>query len=800
MATAGNTVHKIQKFAYSTANNTMVHNTDVVVQGNLTVRGTQTYAQTQTLLVQDNIITLNAAINQSGVPIADAGIEIDRGSELNVSLLWKESEAAWKFTNDGVNYETLGGGSAGSYANSAFLQANAAFQSANNVAPQVQPAFDRANAAFIQANSAYASLNASSAWSVRHAFIASAGQTSFVPPSGYLAGYIDVFYNGLKLYGNEDYTATDGINITLTNPAVANSIIEVVGLRANVPVSTLTTLSSSITGLLNRQTFFATANQTIFTTAQQYRAGYVDVYYNGLKMVIPDDVVAADGSTINFIGLTPTTNDVIEVVGLSPNVSLANAIPITGGSVSGGLTLAGNLIPAATNTYYLGSETLRWKSLYVSANSVDIDGLVLSNSGGTLAITTQGGTPSTFIDTFARGQANAAFNSANNVAPQVQPAFNTANAAFAAANSANAAIANVNVYGANTVVTSYFAIPQGNTAQRPASAANGHIRYNTTLGRLETYLHRGGWVGIVQDNYDVEYLIVAGGGGGGGWGGGGGGAGGLRSSVQTESSGGGSAAEAKLTVTPGTSYSIIVGGGGAHAAQGSNSSLASITSFGGGYGAGSGAPVSNPQQAWVNATSGGSGGGATWIYTSSNGVGGTGTSGQGYPGATITWNNTGNHASGGGGGAGAIGVKPADANAPSGNGGIGVVSTIDGNNYYYAGGGGAATHYSSGGSGGLGGGGGGASVSGYPVGQGGGSARNSGAVGVAGASGGAGGTNTGGGGGGGSPTTSNYAGGTGGSGIVILRYLGTQRGTGGTVTTVGSYTVHTFTGSGTFIA
>jgi hypothetical protein len=30
--------------------------------------------------------------------------------------------------------------------------------------------------------------------------------------------------------------------------------------------------------------------------------------------------------------------------------------------------------------------------------------------------------------------------------------------------------------------------------------------------------------------------------------------------------------------------------------------------------------------------------------------------------------------------------------------------------------------------------------------------------------------------------------------------LGTQRGTGGTVTTVGSYTVHTFTGSGTFIA
>jgi hypothetical protein len=58
--------------------------------------------------------------------------------------------------------------------------------------------------------------------------------------------------------------------------------------------------------------------------------------------------------------------------------------------------------------------------------------------------------------------------------------------------------------------------------------------------------------------------------------------------------------------------------------------------------------------------------------------------------------------------------------------------------------------------------------------------------------------NTGGGGGGG-PEYSD-AGATGGSGIVILRYLGTQRGTGGTITSVGGYTIHTFTSSGTFTA
>jgi hypothetical protein len=44
------------------------------------------------------------------------------------------------------------------------------------------------------------------------------------------------------------------------------------------------------------------------------------------------------------------------------------------------------------------------------------------------------------------------------------------------------------------------------------------------------------------------------------------------------------------------------------------------------------------------------------------------------------------------------------------------------------------------------------------------------------------------------------AGGSGGSGVVIISYAGAQRGTGGTVTSSGGYTIHTFTSSGTFTA
>jgi hypothetical protein len=43
-------------------------------------------------------------------------------------------------------------------------------------------------------------------------------------------------------------------------------------------------------------------------------------------------------------------------------------------------------------------------------------------------------------------------------------------------------------------------------------------------------------------------------------------------------------------------------------------------------------------------------------------------------------------------------------------------------------------------------------------------------------------------------------GGAGGSGVVIIRYSGSTRGTGGTITSSGGYTYHTFTTSGTYTA
>ncbi len=251
-----------------------------------------------------------------------------------------------------------------------------------------------------------------------------------------------------------------------------------------------------------------------------------------------------------------------------------------------------------------------------------------------------------------------------------------------------------------------------------------------------------------SSSYTVDYLIVAGGGGGGRGGieqggtvldpraGGGGGAGGVL--------------VGSVAVVSGSNMSVVVGGGGAEGVNGSNSSVSGIgTAVGGGHG---GSPWN------YQAGNGGSGGGAqaNWVY-------GTGVSGQGH--------NGGQYA-GGGGGAGTAG------SSNNGAGGAGIASTISGVTSYYGGGGGAGNTGIS--QGGIGGGGRGADGQG-------------GTPAVAGT------PYTGGGGGGGTHSVlGELRGQPGGSGIVIISYPGSQRGTGGTVTRYRGLTIHVFTSSGTF--
>ena len=310
-------------------------------------------------------------------------------------------------------------------------------------------------------------------------------------------------------------------------------------------------------------------------------------------------------------------------------------------------------------------------------------------------------------------------------------ATNAINMAVAGLWSSTAAITSVGLaaYSGSFVAGSTFSIygiaAAGTTPAIAPKATGGNIVANDGTYWYHAFLSSGNFTPLQA--LTCDYLVIAGGGSGGSaYEGGGGGAGGLRSTVGT--TGGGGSLESPLSLSA-QSYSVIIGAGGTsvnperNGIAGSNSTFATITSIGGGYGACGGNNEAGG--------SGGSGGGTARSLGA-----GSGTSGQGFAGG-----NGGGDVAGGGGGAGVAGYS-------HGPGGAGVAistwasPTGTGVSNYYAGGGGGGNS----GAGGAGGGG-----AGHPT---------AAASAVA---------NTGSG-GGGARTYSPGSSGNGGSGLVIVRY------------------------------
>ena len=88
-----------------TINGAKTFQNDIILSGNLTVNGTQTTVNTETLYLEDNIITLN--YGTSGAPSENAGLQVDRGSSADVFFRYNETDDKWEFTNDGTNYKKL---------------------------------------------------------------------------------------------------------------------------------------------------------------------------------------------------------------------------------------------------------------------------------------------------------------------------------------------------------------------------------------------------------------------------------------------------------------------------------------------------------------------------------------------------------------------------------------------------------------------------------------------------------------------------------------------------------------------
>jgi len=245
-------------------------------------------------------------------------------------------------------------------------------------------------------------------------------------------------------------TASFGTSTQTTNAIVAfnatTSILAPVGntaQRPGVPVTGMVRFNSTTSSLEFYDSTQWVSTGTIFTVVQSQtfngdgttvnftiNSGYTTVSclvsINGILQV-PVTAYAVSGTTLTFTE-APAVGDLIEVREIVTTVAVKGITNANGSAVvevsdtTNYIQTTGNIIPSGNVLFNLGSQTNRFKDLFLSGSSLTLGNIILKNtSGNTLSFTgLDGTTPGTLssnnVDTtsIANGSANVrTFNNAN---------------------------------------------------------------------------------------------------------------------------------------------------------------------------------------------------------------------------------------------------------------------------------------------------------------------------------------------------------------------------------------------------
>jgi len=133
------------------------------------------------------------------------------------------------------------------------------------------------------------------------------------------------------------------VSTTLTfSPAPPSGTSNIAVLYLGLPV--ITGSSPGNTAFLSATDLTATASQTVFASAGSYTPGFVQVYRNGARLGNAD-FTATNGTTITLASAA-TAGDLVTIEYYTLT-SLTNALPLTGGTVTGTVTFNSAITGAA---------------------------------------------------------------------------------------------------------------------------------------------------------------------------------------------------------------------------------------------------------------------------------------------------------------------------------------------------------------------------------------------------------------------------------------------------------------------
>ena len=124
-----------------------------------------------------------------------------------------------------------------------------------------------------------------------------------------------------------------------------------------------------------KETFTATARQTTFTLVDPYTVGNVQVYLNGVKLLIGVDVTATNGTTIVLTD-PADVGDAVQTVAygtfassdhyLKSETYTKTEVGTIHYTKTQHLALPSNILPDTHNTRDLGSNAVRWANVYAA--------------------------------------------------------------------------------------------------------------------------------------------------------------------------------------------------------------------------------------------------------------------------------------------------------------------------------------------------------------------------------------------------------------------------------------------------
>lgn len=380
--------------------NTAAFVQDVLVSGNLTVRGATSYTNVTTLLVDNNDIIMNA--NASGQPLIDAFITVNRGAADNAAIIWNETTDKWQLDKAiGANYDIVDTQGDQSIGGTTTLNAASV---TNNLHVGVLEVSGHSNVASLTANGTIFTDQLVVAANVQLANVANVSVYSSISHADSHIQNQHFLVLSHSVSGNNAIEANNYLQFDTSNTTLA------VGYSSYTPLpntiyqgtgSSYLYVQNNLQNLNNEGSadYVATADNGTDTT------GFVDMgiaggayTFTGFEIIKPNDgyLLVAGDTGIGFgnlvIGTTSTSTsnigDIVFAVGQVNDSNVAGYITREGHDPVGALTWALNKRVGANSAYTLDvAGAANVAALYINNTKVLGESFGLPTSFGGTGLT-----------------------------------------------------------------------------------------------------------------------------------------------------------------------------------------------------------------------------------------------------------------------------------------------------------------------------------------------------------------------------------------------------------------------------